>query len=132
MEAEKLVASSEDKQTIYQSPIRSIFDKFSRQKDVSLIYGETIEFDSKSVLPVAKVNYYVGGGGGLSDVSEKAPAAQGEGGGGYFSIKPVGVFEITPEKVKFKPVVNIYFILTIFSVVTLGLGFLLKRSRKFY
>ena len=108
MVTEKLVDSTEDKHAIYHSPIRSIFDKFSRQKDVSLVYGEPIELDSKSVLPVAKVNYYVGGGGGFSDASEKASAAQGEGGGGYFSIKPVGVFEITPEKVKFKPIINMY------------------------
>lgn len=115
---------------VYHSPIRSIFDKFSHAKDVSLVYGEPINLDSKRVLPVAKVNYYVGGGGGYSEMNEKEPAAQGEGGGGYFAIKPVGVFEITPEKVKFKPVINIYFIFTIFSIVTLGLGFLLKRSRK--
>jgi len=61
-------------------------------------------------------------------MSEKEPVAQGEGGGGYFSVKPVGVFEITPEKVKFKPIINMYFVLTILSVVTLGLGFLLKRN----
>ena len=119
-----------EKHTIYHSPIRSIFDKFSRAKDASLVYGEPIELENKRVLPVAKVNYYVGGGGGYSDANENTSAAQGEGGGGYFAIKPVGVFEITSEKVKFKPVINIYFILTIFSVVTLGLGFLLKRSQK--
>lgn len=132
METEKLVDSSKvnDKHGIYHSPIRSIFDKFSRAKDASLVYGEPIDLDSKRVLPVAKVNYYVGGGGGYSDASEKTSATQGEGGGGYFSIKPVGVFEITPEKVRFKPIINIYFVITIFSVVTLGLGFLLKRSRK--
>ncbi|MFJ5770555.1 spore germination protein GerW family protein [Psychrobacillus sp. NPDC093180] len=95
-----------------------------------MVYGEPIELEDKRILPVAKVNYYVGGGGGYSDASENTAAAQGEGGGGYFAIKPVGVFEITSEKVKFRPVINSYFILTIISVVTLGLGFLLKRSRK--
>lgn len=111
MESEKLVDSSVDKHAIYHSPIRSIFEKFSRAKDVSLVYGEPIELEDKRVLPVAKVNYYVGGG-------------------GYFSVKPVGVFEITPEKVKFKPIINMYFVLTILSVVTLGLGFLFKKSIK--
>ncbi|SES30447.1 GerW family sporulation protein [Psychrobacillus sp. OK032] len=120
-----------DKHSIYHSPIRSVFDKFSRAKDASLVYGEPIELDRKQVLPVAKVNYYVGGGGGYSDMGEEESTAQGEGGGGYFSIKPVGVFEITPEKVKFKPIINMYFVLTILSVVTLGLGFLFKSSRKF-
>lgn len=132
MKTEKLVDSSNanGKNTIYHSPISLIFDKFSRTKDASLVYGDPIDLDSKKVLPVAKVNYYVGGGGGYSEMSEKDLTSQGEGGGGHFSIKPVGVFEITAEEVKFKPIVNIYLVLTILSVVTLGLGFLLKRCRK--
>lgn len=132
MEAERLADSSNvnDQHSIYHSPIRSIFDKFSRHKDASFIYGEPIDFESKKVLPVAKVHYYVGGGGGYSDMSKKESSAQGEGGGGYFSIKPVGVFEITNEKVKFKPIINVHLILTIFSIVILGFGFLFKRSRK--
>ncbi|WP_144510750.1 spore germination protein GerW family protein [Bacillus sp. FJAT-22090] len=115
---------------IYRSPIRSIFEKFSRTKDASLVYGDPIELVGKQVLPVAKVNYYVGGGGGFAETSETESASQGEGGGGHFSVKPVGVFEITPEKVTFKPIINIHFLLTIISVVILGLGFLLKRPRK--
>ena len=54
------------KSSIYQSPIARIFEKFSRQQDVSLIYGEPINFENKKVLPVAKINYIVGGGGGYS------------------------------------------------------------------
>ncbi|TQR16407.1 GerW family sporulation protein [Psychrobacillus soli] len=130
MESDKFVARSEDKHAIYHSPIRSIFEKFSRAKDASLVYGEPIELEDKKVLPVAKVNYYVGGGGGYSNVDEKESAAQGEGGGGYFSVKPVGVFEITSEKVKFKPIINAYSILTIISIVTLGLGFLFQKIIK--
>ncbi|TQR21636.1 hypothetical protein [Psychrobacillus vulpis] len=132
MEKEKLAESSNDdgKQSIYHSPIRSVFNKFSHSKDASLVYGEPIDLDSKRVLPVAKVNYYVGGSGGYSAKNENELAVQGEGAGGFFSIKLVGVFEITPKKVKFKPIINIYFILTVCSVVTHGLGFLLKKSRK--
>lgn len=129
METEQIVEPLSET-NIYHSPIRSIFDKFSRTKDTSLIYGEPIELENKKVIPVAKVNYHVGGGGSYSETSEKDVASQGEGGGGRFSIKPVGVFEITPEEVKFKPIINIHFLLTIISVVTLGLGFLLTRPRK--
>lgn len=113
-----------------QTPIRSIFEKFSREKDVSLIYGEPIIMDNKRILPVAKVNYFVGGGGGGGFTDEQNASGQGEGAGGAFSIKPVGVYEITEENVKFKPILPINQLLTIFSIITLGLAFLLKKSRK--
>ena len=113
-----------------QTPIRSIFEKFSREKDVSLIYGEPIIMDNKRILPVAKVNYFVGGGGGGGFTDEQNASGQGEGAGGAFSIKPVGVYEITEENVKFKPILPINQLLTVFSIITLGLAFLLKKSRK--
>jgi uncharacterized spore protein YtfJ len=77
---------------VYRSPIGVIFDKFAKYKDVSLVYGESIELENKKVLPVAKVDYYVGGGGGYSGESENSPVAQGEGGGGYISVKHLGVY----------------------------------------
>lgn len=126
MGTEKFDASST---SVYRSPIRTIFDKFSRQKDTSLVFGEPIELDNKRVLPVAKVNYYVGGGGGggHSSEGESPSAGQGEGGGGVFSVKPLGVYEITVDEVKFKSVVDFKFMLMIFTVLTLGLTFLLKK-----
>ena len=115
---------------VYRSPIGVIFDKFAKYKDVSLVYGEPIELENKKVLPVAKVDYYVGGGGGYSGESENSPVAQGEGGGGYISVKPLGVYEITSDKVKFKPAVDLKFILMIITVLTFGLAILMKKSSK--
>ena len=115
---------------VYRSPAGVIFDKFAKYKDVSLVYGEPIELENKKVLPVAKVDYYVGGGGGYSGESESSPVAQGEGGGGYISVKPLGVYEITSDKVKFKPVVDLKFILVIITVLTFGLTILMKKSSK--
>jgi uncharacterized spore protein YtfJ len=116
--------------SVYRSPIGVIFDKFAKYKDVSLVYGEPIELENKKVLPVAKVNYYVGGGGGYSGGSDNTPVAQGEGGGGYISVKPLGVYEITSDKVKFKPAIDLKFILMMITVCTFGLAILLKPCKK--
>ena len=124
METEKV------NQVIYKSPIKIIFEKFSRNRDVSLVYGDPIELDNKRVLPVAKVSYSVGGGGGYSGEGENSPAAQGEGGGGHISIKPVGVYEITSEQVKFKPVIEYKFALILLSVFTFGVIWLLKKGTR--
>ena len=115
---------------VYRSPIGSIFDKFGAQKDVSLVYGEPIELENKRVLPVAKLNYYVGGGGGYSGESNNSPVTQGEGGGGYISVRPLGVYEITSNQVKFKPTIDLKFMVTAFTILTLGLAWLMKRPGK--
>ena len=130
MEAEKVMNRSEavDQPFIYKSPIRSIFEKFSREKDASLIYGEPIDLANKRVLPVASAKYYVGGGGGYSGESDQSSSNQGEGGGGFFSVKPIGVYEITSEKVKFKPIFDLNLVLVLFTVLTFGLVWVLRRK----
>ncbi|PID00316.1 MULTISPECIES: hypothetical protein [unclassified Sporosarcina] len=71
-----------------ETPINTIFNKFANQKDVTFIYGEPIELGLQKVVPVAKVKYAVGGG--------------GDGSGGAFTIKPIGVYVITPDQVRFE------------------------------
>ncbi len=122
------MAIRKSKQVAYKSPIKIIFDKFSRHKDVSLVFGEPIVLGNKRVLPVAKVIYSVGGGGGYSEESEDSSGSQGEGGGGLFVIRPVGVYEITSERVTFKPIIEVKFILFLFSVFTFGVIWMLKKG----
>ncbi|WOV83831.1 hypothetical protein PGH26_13245 [Sporosarcina jeotgali] len=97
-----------------ETPIKAVFKKFGIQKDVSLIYGEPVEVGLNKVIPVAKMKYAVGGG--------------GEGAGGSFSVKPVGVYEITPDHVSFKPVNNYRKLAAIGLIVTGIAGFLLTRK----
>ncbi|NYF25360.1 spore germination protein GerW family protein [Sporosarcina sp. JAI121] len=94
-----------------------------------MVYGETIEYENKKVLPVAKVNYIVGGGGGFSGETGNSSAAQGEGGGGHISIRPLGVYEINAKKVKFRPIIDFKFALTLFAFLTLSLTLLSKMTR---
>lgn len=101
-----------------ETPIKAVFKKFGIQKDVTLIYGEPVEVGLNKVIPVAKLKYAVGGGGGDG----------GEGAGGSFSVKPVGVYEITPDHVSFKPANNYRKLAAIGLIVTGVAGFLLTRK----
>ncbi|WOV89243.1 spore germination protein GerW family protein [Sporosarcina oncorhynchi] len=80
-----------------ETSVKTLFKKFAKQRDVSLVYGDPIEVGLMKVVPVAKVSYGFGGGG---------DGAGNEGGGGSFKINPIGVYEITPESATFKPVRN--------------------------
>ncbi|WP_110938596.1 spore germination protein GerW family protein [Salipaludibacillus neizhouensis] len=107
----------------YESPVRPLFEKFSKGRDVTLIYGDPIELGDMKILPVAKVNYSFGGGGGKSLGTEKAPPSEGEGGGGHVSITPVGVFHISPTETIFKPVKDVKKTIGMMMLGILTLGF---------
>ena len=98
-----------------ETPVKTIFKKFANQRDVSLVYGEPIELGLQKVVPVAKIKYAVGGGGDGNG---------GEGGGGSFKVKPVGVYIITPDQVKFQSTLDVKRLTALTVVVGGVLGLL--------
>ncbi|MFA9559822.1 GerW family sporulation protein [Evansella sp. AB-rgal1] len=119
---------TKSKDNQYEMPVKPLFDKFAKNKDVSLVFGEPIVLENKRVLPVAKVRYSFGGGSGFTEGTETSPSGHGGGGGGHVSVTPVGVYDITPKSTKFKPVVDAK--LGVLSVLSLGVFLLLWKSRK--
>jgi len=61
------------------------------------IYGEPVERDGVTVIPVAKAVYGFGGGGGKKETEE------GLGGGGGVMLTPVGYIEIKNGETRFRP-----------------------------
>ncbi|MBT2570068.1 spore germination protein GerW family protein [Planococcus sp. ISL-110] len=120
------------------SPVRSISEKFSEARDVSLVYGDPIEIGDTVILPVAKVKYLIAAGGGegyeLKDTDRKHPGSEkteggsGEGSGGSFQIKPLGIYSITAEKTVYKPIIPLELILLLPLMIT-GLAFLMSPSQ---
>jgi uncharacterized spore protein YtfJ len=84
--------SGEQKEYV-ETPVKTVFKKFGNNKDVTLVFGEPIEVGLTKVVPVAKLKYAFGGGG--DNVGNN-------GGGGAFTVTPIGVYEITPDQVKFR------------------------------
>ena len=71
------------------------------QITVGRVFGDPIEKDGVTLVPVALVMGGVGGGEGSSEQNE-----QGEGGGYGIVARPLGVYVICGDKVNFKPVIN--------------------------
>ena len=69
---------------------------------VQTAFGEPIERDGVTVLPVCLVS---GGGGAGGGKDEKG--AEGDGGGYGMCVQPVGAYLISDGKVRFKPVINV-------------------------
>ena len=72
--------------------------QLSSHAKVQAIFGEPVERDGITVIPVARVRWGVGGGGGAG------PAGSGSGGGGGVTAEPVGYIEIASAGAVFRPV----------------------------
>ena len=88
-----------------QDVFQSIAERIQSTANVQTIYGEPIAAEGKTIIPVAKVRYAFGAGGG-SHVPETSgngdsPSDVGGGGGGGVTVTPVGFIEITPGETRY-------------------------------
>lgn len=102
---------------------------------VGAVYGEPVEREGRTVVPVASVAYGFGGGfgegssGDTSGEDGNTSSGSGGGGGGGVVAKPIGALEIADEHTRF---VRFDDRKRLFGAVALGiaLGWLLGRVRE--
>ena len=80
---------------------RSFAEHLEASAHVKTIFGEPINTETKTIVPVAKIAYGFGGGPAKGD-PEKGPV-ETAGGGGGIAATPLGVIEVTNEKTRFIP-----------------------------
>lgn len=78
-----------------------LFERLGGAGSANTVFGEPIERDGVTVIPVARVRWGGGGGGGDSEASEGSPAGSGSGGGGGLSASPVGYIELSSGRAHF-------------------------------
>jgi uncharacterized spore protein YtfJ len=86
--------------------LESLAQKFQSNANVKAVFGEPVEAQGKTIIPVAKIAYGLGGGYGKLESSKSDNASQpdmGEGGGGGIIARPIGVVEITRKRTRFIP-----------------------------
>ncbi len=86
--------------------LRTLGDKFQTSASVKSVFGDPITVGDKTVIPVARIRYGMGaGGGGIShDTSSGPDTPSGKsagGGGGGIIATPKGVLEISPAGTRF-------------------------------
>jgi uncharacterized spore protein YtfJ len=80
------------------------------------VYGEPVERDGVTVIPVARTIWSFGGGSGGPPNSERT----GAGGGGAGITMPVGYIRIRNGKASFRPIIGLGPILMTASIVGLA------------
>lgn len=122
------------------APFAPIGELLERSLSIRHVYGEPVQHGATTVIPVAKVAYGFGAGGGhgpgrrLKSTADESPSsdaridAQGAGGGGGVRMTPVGALEIGPHGTRF---VLVHPMAPWFAAAALGLGvgWLLGRRR---
>ena len=87
----------------------------ARLSGARLCYGRPVSVGKRTVIPVASVQLI--GGAGAGDSTGDSPSSGG-GGGGWLTATPVGYIEATPERARFRPIVDPLSLLR--ALVTVG------------
>ena len=72
--------------------VTALIERIGGMARADAVFGEAVERDGLTVIPVASVRW--GGGGGSGSGSEEGKEGAGAGGGGGASAKPIGYIEL--------------------------------------
>ena len=113
--------------------LEKVGEVFGSAATVKNVFGDPIQLDGKTVVPVAKVVMGFGSGFGTGrspNQSSTDALAEGGGGGGGMRAVPAGALEITASETRFIPFHNTGWLATAFAAgVVLG-TLLARRWRK--
>src|SRR5438132_8972675 len=93
--------------------------------DAKQVYGEPVERDGTTIIPVARVQWGFGGGGLRRGAGERG------GGGGGVRATPAGYIELRDGASRFRPIIDTS-VPTLLVTGTLAIlaGMLISRSRR--
>jgi uncharacterized spore protein YtfJ len=86
--------------------LRSLGDHLQVGASVRNVYGDPINAGGRTVIPIARVSYGFGAGGGAGESEEAGSERVGSGGGAGLSARPAGVLEITEAGTRFIPFID--------------------------
>jgi len=82
--------------------LSSLADRIGAQVRSSTVFGDPVERDGVTVVPVAAARFGFGGGGG----SDPSKSQEGEGGGGGGGVTPLGYIELKDGRSRYVPIVH--------------------------
>ena len=86
--------------------LQSLKESILSQANVKAVYGDPIEAQGKTVIPVAKIIYGYGAGAGTGGMGDTRARGEGGGGGGAARAIPIGVVEISGQQTRFVPITD--------------------------
>jgi uncharacterized spore protein YtfJ len=85
----------------HETFLERLADKVGSNVRASVVFGERVERDGVTIIPVARAWWGFGGGSGANS---QAGGQEGLGGGVGISVSPVGYIEVKEGKARFRPI----------------------------
>jgi len=100
--------------------VNTLMDSWKDTYSVRHVFGDPVEKDGMTVIPVAKVGG--GGGGGMGTAGDSAEnPGEGEGGGFGGMARPAGVYVVRADSVEWLPALDV----TMLGMAGIGLAALM-------
>jgi uncharacterized spore protein YtfJ len=89
--------------------LEQLVERIGGRTGVQTLFGEPVERNGITVVPVARVRWGIGAGSGTGPTSDDEPdmTGSGSGGGGGAIADPVGYIEISASEARFRPIVGL-------------------------
>jgi uncharacterized spore protein YtfJ len=95
-----MAVTAQERSELVNELLERIAQTVGQNARASTIFGEPVEREGVTVLPVAKARFGFGGGGGSGTRAEGQ--GSGRGGGGGVVVSPIGYIEVREGSSKFK------------------------------
>lgn len=89
--------------------LQPLLERMHSSAKVETVFGPSRQEQGRTIVPVARVAYGLGGGFGsaankkTNDRTAQPPPDEGAGGGGGINVTPLGVLEVTEDGTRFVP-----------------------------
>jgi uncharacterized spore protein YtfJ len=114
-------------------PIDKVLDRLGErigtQATVKAVFGEPVQREDLTVIPVARVRFGLGGGSGSGPMSGRqtdAETGSGSGAGGGAMSDPLGYIEVRPGGATFVPLSSPYLNPALIVATGLAAGFVIR------
>jgi hypothetical protein len=91
-------------------------DRVGSRAGATAIFGDAVERDGVTVIPVAKVAWGFGGGGGKGSNADGEEEGEGSGGGGGAIARPAGYIQISGGGAEYKSIGSPFSTSTILAI----------------
>ena len=95
-----MAVEARERSQLVNELLERIGETVGRRAQVSAVFGEPVEREGVTVIPVARARFGFGGGGGSG--SREGDEGAGGGGGGGAAVSPVGYIEVGDASAEFK------------------------------
>ncbi|HEU5300584.1 MAG TPA: spore germination protein GerW family protein, partial [bacterium] len=93
---------------MFLDDLQKRFAEMQSKAGVEAVFGEPIQLDGRTVIPVASIRYGFGMGGGTGPRKDRdGDTVGGGGGGGAARIEPVALIEAVDGRIRVQPIINV-------------------------